>query len=263
MQAKGHSMRTIRKREWALLAIILVYCFVPTFGGLLRVIELGGGPAIMPENMRALADPLPIVLHILSNLLFCVVGAVQFLPSVRRHYPTMHRATGRMIAAAGCASALTGLWMTLSYAFPDELQSVLLYWVRIAVSLSMVGIIAWAVIAIRSRNHFQHGASMLRAYAIGQGASTQAFLGIGWIVIVGTEAVGPLRDGIMVFAWGLNLLVAEVLIWRYLAPKRLPVPDRTSHWAQRVTQSGVARYGHAETGGHPETVPKILRQIKE
>lgn len=64
----------------------------------------------------------------------------------------------------------------------------------------MVGITAWAMIAIRSPNLFQHGASMLRAYAIGHGASTQAVLGIGWIVIVGTEAVGPHGDGIMVFA---------------------------------------------------------------
>ena len=222
MQAKGSAMKTVSRCEWALLAIILVYCFVPTFGGLLRVVELGGGPAIVPENTRALADPLPIVLHILSSFLFCFAGALQFLPSVRRHYPAMHRAAGRLTAAAGCVSALTGFWMTLSFAFPDELQGVLLYWVRIALSLSMVGLIAWAVIAIRSRNIFQHSASMLRAYAIGQGASTQAILGIGWMIIVGTEAMGPLRDGIMVFAWGFNLLVAEVLIRRHLAPMKLP-----------------------------------------
>ena len=78
----------------------------------------------------------------------------------------------------------------------------------------MIGFIVWAVIAIRSRNVFQHSASMLRAYAIGQGASTQAILGIGWIIIVGTEAMGTVREGMMVFAWGLNLLVAEVLIRR-------------------------------------------------
>ena len=223
MQANGHAMKTVSRREWALLAIILVYSFVPTFGGLLRVIELGGGPAIVPENPRALADPLPIVLHILSSFLFCIAGALQFLPSVRRHYPAMHRAAGRMIAAAGCVSALTGLWMTHSFAFPDELQGVLLYWVRIALSLSMVGLIAWAVIAIRSGNVLGHGAAMLRAYAIGQGASTQTVLGIGWLVAFGTEPMGSLRDGIMVFAWGLNLLIAEILISKVFAPRTMPI----------------------------------------
>jgi hypothetical protein len=221
MQTKG-PMKTVTRREWTLLAIILVYSFVPTFGGLLRVIELGGGPTIVPENPRALAYPLPIVLHIVSSFLFCTVGALQFLPSVRRHYPAMHRAAGRMIAAAGCVSALTGLWMTHFFAFPDELQGLLLYWVRIALSLWMVGLIAWAVIAIRSRNVLGHSAAMLRAYAIGQGASTQTVLGIGWMVALGTEPLGPLRDGMMVFAWGLNLMIAELLIRTMFAPRTLP-----------------------------------------
>jgi uncharacterized membrane protein len=215
-------MKTVSKSEWALLAIILIYSFVPAFGGLLRVIELGGGPAIVPENPRAVADPLPIVLHILSSLLFCVAGALQFLPSVRRHYPAMHRAAGRMIAVAGCISALTGLWMTLSYAFPEELQGVLLYWARIVLSLLMVGLIAWAVVAIRSGNVLGHAAAMLRAYAIGQGASTQAVLGIGWMIAFGTEPLGALRDGMMVFAWGLNLLIAEIVIRTLFSPRTLP-----------------------------------------
>ena len=215
-------MKTVSKREWALLAIILVYSFVPTFGGLLRVIELGGGPAIVPENPRALADPLPIVLHALSSFLFCTLGALQFLSSVRRHYPAMHRAVGRLIATAGCVSALTGLWMTHFFAISDELQGLLLYWARTALSLWMVGLIAWAIIAIRSRNVLGHSAAMLRAYAIGQGASTQTVLGVGWMVAFGTEPLGPLRDGMMVLAWGLNLLIAELLISKMFAPRTLP-----------------------------------------
>ena len=215
-------MKTISRREWALLALILAYSFVPSFGDLLRVVELGGGPAIVPENPRALAEPLPIVLHVLSSFLFCIVGALQFLPSVRRYHPAMHRATGRMVAAAGCVSALTGLWMTHSYAFPPELQGPLLYWVRMALSLWMLGLIAWAVIAIRAGNVLGHSAAMLRAYAIGQGASTQTVLGIGWMIAFGTEPLGPLRDGMMVFAWGLNLLAAELLIRTMFAPRTRP-----------------------------------------
>ena len=215
-------MKTVSRREWVLLAIILIYSFVPAVGGLLRIIELGGGPAIVPENPRAIADPLPVVLHILSSFLFCIVGAVQFLPSVRRHYPAMHRVAGRLVAAAGCASALTGLWMTHFFAFPHELQGLSLYSVRIVLSLWMVGLIAWAVIAIRSQNVLGHSAVMLRAYAIGQGASTQTVLGVGWIVASGTEPLGPLRDGMMVFAWGLNMVIAELLIRTKIAPRTLP-----------------------------------------
>ncbi len=214
-------MKLLRKSEWALLALILVYSFIPAFGGLLRVLELAGGPAIIPENPRALAAPFPVVLHILSSFLFCIIGALQFLPSIRTRHPAAHRAIGRTIATMGCISAASGMWMTHSYVFSEDLQGPLLYWVRMVLGSLMIGLIGWAVIAIRSRKIFRHGAAMLRAYAIGQGASTQAVLGIGWMITIGTEPQGVLRDGLMVSAWGLNLLVAEVLIGWLLAPKRL------------------------------------------
>jgi len=215
-------MRSVSSREWMFPAIILIYSFVPTFGGLFRITELLGGPAIVPANPRALAHPLPVVLHILSSFLFCLLGALQFLPSLRRHHLGPHRMIGRVVAAAGCMSALTGLWMTHFYAFPQDLQGSLLYWVRILLSLSMVGLIVWAVIAIRSRNILAHSAAMLRAYVIGQGASTQAVLGISWMVAFGTEPLGSLRDVMMVLAWVLNLLIAELLISKMFAPRTLP-----------------------------------------
>lgn len=214
---KGVIVRTISGREWMCFVIILVYSFVPAFGGLVRVTELLGAHTVLPANPRALASPLPIVLHILSSFLFCILGAVQFSPSVRRYHLSLHRMMGRVVAAAGCISAMTGLWMTHAFAFPEELQGALLYWVRIFLSLAMVGLIVWAVIAIRSRNVRGHGSAMLRAYAIAQGASTQAFLGIGWMIAFGAEPQGTARDVMMVSAWGLNFLVAEFLISKLFA----------------------------------------------
>ena len=208
------------KSEWVVLGLILVYSFIPVIGGLIRVLELAGGPQIAPENARALLAPLPITLHILSSILFCVVGTFQFLPSLRRQRPAAHRAIGRVIAVAGCVSALTGLWMTHFYVFSDALQGISLYWVRMVLGTAMIGLIIWAVIAIRSRNVFQHGASMVRAYAIAQGASTQTVMGIAWIIVVGSEAMGPLRDGLMIFAWVLDLLVAEIFIRSMLRPPK-------------------------------------------
>jgi hypothetical protein len=210
----------LTRTEWVVFGVIFVYSFIPAFGGLIRVLELAGGPQIAPANPRALLAPTPIILHILSSFLFCIVGAVQFLPSIRRQRPAAHRVIGRVIAAAGCMSALTGLWMTHFYVFPEALQGAALYWVRLALGTAMIGLIIWAVIAIRSRKLFQHGASMVRAYAIGQGASTQAVLGITWIIAVGSEAMGPLRDGLMIFAWVVNLLAAEIFIRAKLRPPK-------------------------------------------
>jgi uncharacterized membrane protein len=210
-------MRRLSRIEWIVLAFIITYSFIPSFGGLIRVLDLIGGPAIIPENPRAARDPFPIVLHILSSFLFCIVGAVQFLPSIKRWYPATHRAIGRVLVAAGCISAASGLWMTHIYTFPQELQGSLLYWVRMLLGSLMIGFIVGAVIAVKSRNIMRHTAMMVRAYAIAQGASTQTFFGITWIVLTGSEAMGPLRDGMMVGAWVLNLVVAEVLIKKLFA----------------------------------------------
>lgn len=215
-------MTTISTREWALLAFILVYSFVPTFGGLVRIADLAGVLSFMPENPRALAAPLPVVVHIVSSFVFCLVGALQFLPSMRRRHADLHRAAGRMVAAAGCISAATGLWMTHAFMFPAELQGLLLYWTRILLSVWMVGLIVWAIIAVRARNVRGHSAAMLRAYAIGQGASTQTVLGIGWAIVFGADLVGPVRDVMMVLAWAMNLLLAEVLIRTTRASRPVP-----------------------------------------
>ncbi len=210
----------LKKTEWVVFGVIFAYSFIPVFGGLIRVLELAGGPQIAPQNPRALLAPTPIILHILSSFLFCIVGAVQFLPSIRRHRPAAHRIIGRLIAVAGCMSALTGLWMTHFYVFSEALQGAALYWVRIVLGTAMIALIIWAVIAVRSRKIFQHSASMVRAYAIGQGASTQTVLGITWIIVVGSEAIGPLRDGLMIFAWVVNLLAAELFIRAKLRPPK-------------------------------------------
>ncbi len=205
-------MQSITRTEGIIFVLIIIYSFIPSFGGLLRVLELAGGPAIIPENPRALLDPTPIVLHILSSFLFCILGAMQFMPSIRRRHPTAHRTIGRIVVIAGCISAATGLWMTHNYTFPQELQGSLLYWVRILLGSLMIGLIVWAVVAVRSHNVMRHSAMMLRAYAIGQGASTQVFFGITWMIIAGSEASGLLREIMMVSAWVLNLMISEILI---------------------------------------------------
>lgn len=225
------------KSEWVVLGAILVYSVIPVVGGLVRVLELAGGPQIAPANSRATLAPLPIILHILGSGLFCVLGAFQFLPGLRRQRPVAHRVIGRGVAVAGCVSALSGLWMTHFYAFPATLQGGALYWVRMVLGAAMTGLIVWAVIAIRSRNILQHSASMVRAYAIGQGASTQTVLGIAWILIVGSEAMGPAREGLMIFAWVVNLVAAEIFIRAMLrSPKR-----RQKHASPPYTQPATPR----------------------
>ncbi|PCJ11742.1 MAG: hypothetical protein COB04_18700, partial [Gammaproteobacteria bacterium] len=55
-----------------------------------------------------------------------------------RHHPATHRAIGRVIVIAGCVSAASGLWMTHTYVFPEDLQGNLLYWVRMVLGSLMI-----------------------------------------------------------------------------------------------------------------------------
>ncbi|GAB5463338.1 DUF2306 domain-containing protein [Hoeflea alexandrii] len=216
-------MRSLTKSEWVFLAIVVVYSFIPALLALVRIPELLGAPPLVPPNPRAVIAPVPIILHILASSFFCLAGAVQFLPSLRRTRPSFHRSLGRIVVATGSVSALTGLWMTVSYIFPQALQGPLLYWARVFLSLAMFASLVWAVIAIRARNVAGHRAAVLRSYAIGQGASTQTLLLIMAMALTGVEPLGLVRDLIMVSAWGANLVVVELLIRRASAARTSPV----------------------------------------
>ena len=223
-------MNALTGREWTTLILIVVFSSIPAFGGLIRLVELAGGPSVLPGNPRAIADPWPVIFHVSGSFVFCLAGAIQFLPSLRRHRPALHRMIGRAMVIAGFLSASTGLWMTVYFTFPEAVQGSLLFSARIILGSAMIGLLAWAIIAVRARSFRSHGASMLRAYAIGQGASTQAFLGIVWIVTFGVEPTGFLRDCFMLLCWVLNLLVAEALIHFFVA-RPLPsiqTPNRAS-----------------------------------
>lgn len=202
----------LSRGEVAALAVILVYSFIPAVGGLVRIVELAGGPALVPFNPRAASNPWPIVAHGLASFMFCIFGALQFMPTLRRRTPALHQSMGRVVAFSGCIAAATGVWMTHAFSFPPALQGCLLYGVRMVLGTVMAGLIVWAVLGIRRGNVGSHRAAMLRAYAIGQGASTQTVLGLAWVGIVGTDLEGELRDGMMVLAWAINLSVAERMI---------------------------------------------------
>lgn len=171
-----------------------------------------GGAELMPENPLAHEAPIVIGLHIIGSSAFCLLGALQSLPSIRQHHRNLHKNLGRIAGAGDCISVITGLVMTHQFVFSSELQGELLYWVRMVVGTAMLAWIVYGITAIRNRNMDSHRASMMRGYALGQGASTQAFVGITWMLISGTEATGFLRDVLMTSAWLINLSVTEYLI---------------------------------------------------
>ncbi|MEE4190460.1 MAG: DUF2306 domain-containing protein [Halieaceae bacterium] len=208
------------KRESGVLLALFVYSLVPVLGGLLRAVELSAGFHFLPPNPRAQAFPLSVVAHTLASAIFCLGGAVQLMPGIRHSRPILHQRLGRVVLPAGLVVAATGMWMTLSFNFPVELQGTALCATRLAVSCMMLVLLYRAVAALRRRDYHCHGAQLLRAYALGLGASTQAVLGLAWMLLFRAELLGPARDAMMLLAWVANALVAEYLIRRHLKPRQ-------------------------------------------
>ena len=199
------------KADWLVPAALIALSAVPFLGGVIRLVGLAGGAAITPENARFFAVPLPVVLHILNALVFCILGAFQFAPGFRRRKPGWHRVAGRLLVVCGLTAGLSGLWMTQFYPLYPHLQGELLYGFRIVFGSAMVLSIALGLVAILRRDIAQHRAWMIRGYAIGQGAGTQALTGLLWLLIFGTPNELT-RDVLMGASWAINLAVAEWII---------------------------------------------------
>lgn len=196
--------------SWRVPLALVVLSLIPVISGSLRLIEAAGGPQLMPVNPRIDASPAPLVVHVLAAAIYAVLGAFQFPARLRRRHPGWHRRSGRILVGAGLAVAGSGLWMTLFYSGAPG--GVLLWAIRLLVGSTMAAAIVLGFTAIRRRDIAAHRAWMIRAYALGLGAGTQAFTeGIGE-ALFGT---GDLSKAIsMGSAWVINALVAEWVIRR-------------------------------------------------
>jgi uncharacterized membrane protein len=203
-------MTTRGGSSWRVPLALVVLSLIPVISGSLRLIEAAGGPQLMPVNPRIDASPAPLVVHVLAAAIYAVLGAFQFPARLRRRHPGWHRRSGRILVGAGLAVAGSGLWMTLFYSGAPG--GVLLWAIRLLVGSTMAAAIVLGFTAIRRRDIAAHRAWMIRAYALGLGAGTQAFTeGIGE-ALFGT---GDLSKAIsMGSAWVINALVAEWVIRR-------------------------------------------------
>ncbi|RYU10631.1 DUF2306 domain-containing protein [Nocardioides iriomotensis] len=207
-------MTTGSRRGWLVPPALIALSVIPLVSGALRLVEVAGGPALMPDNPRVDASPVPVVVHVLAAAVYALVGAFQFPARLRRNHRTWHRRAGRVLVVAGLLVAGSGLWMTLFYAGAPG--GWLLWAVRLVVSSAMGTALVLGFTAIRRRDLPSHRAWMIRAYALGLGAGTQVLTqGLGQAAF----GTGELSTALSVSAgWVVNAAVAEVVIRR--SPRR-------------------------------------------
>lgn len=215
------------RREWMIPAGLVVLALVPTLAGAVRVAELAGDPVVTPANARFVAEPLPVMLHVVGAVIYALLGAFQFAPGFRRRHRRWHRMAGGLLIPAGFLVAGTGLWMTATFpwAVGDGLA---VYLERLLFGTMMLVSLILGLDAIRRRAFADHGAWMVRAYAIGMGAGTQVLTHLPWAVLMDAPPDGAPRAVMMGLGWVLNLVVAEWVIRRGTVQSRRLVPTLTT-----------------------------------
>ncbi|HSN44558.1 MAG TPA: DUF2306 domain-containing protein [Propionibacteriaceae bacterium] len=194
--------------RWVPFALVGLGLF-PAVAGLLRLVEVFGGPHVMPAHPGIAASPLPVIVHIASVIPYAFLGAFQFSARLRRS--GWHRVSGRVLGLLGLVVAFSGLWMTLFYPRHADTGE-LLYLFRLAVGSGMAASTVLGVAAIRRGDVARHQAWMTRAYALALGAGTQVLTGVFGDALLGTSVLAG--DLTMGAGWAINLAVAEYAIRR-------------------------------------------------
>ena len=199
-----------RRQQWLAPAGLILLSLIPILAGAARLTELTEGAAATEHNARFLDSPVPVATHIVSVTVFCLLGACQFVPALRRRAGRWHRMAGRILIPAGLLAALSGLWMVVFYPHPPG-DGIALGVIRFFFGSAMAASLVLGIRAIVRRDFVRHGEWMTRAYAIAVAAGTQALLLIPGAILFGPKDELS-RAVLMGAAWVLNLAVGEYLI---------------------------------------------------
>ncbi len=205
-------MHNSKRSDMKLFVVLFTLCLVPVLSGGARLFSIAVDGAAEPLNLNYVENPLPIALHMLAYMVFCVLGTLQIAPVFRWRHRGLHRQMGRMLIPVGCVAAIAGIWMTLMYP-PVPSNGVTVGYVRIAFGAGMILCLVLGTAAVRRRDIPAHQIWMMRSYAIAMGASTQALVAIPWFVVIGQPQGAPWAFAMFV-VWVFNLAVAEWFVKR-------------------------------------------------
>ena len=184
-----------RPRNWPVPAALIALSAIPLTAGTFRLIQLAGGPELIPADHRFTGFPAALVIHIVGAALFALIGAFQFVPGIRRRHRVWHRRAGSVVVIAGLLVSGSALWLTLFYPAQPGTREVL-YVLRLVFGTSTIGCLVLGFTAIRRRDINAHRAWMMRGYALALGAGTQVFTeGIGGALFGTGELRGDLAKG--------------------------------------------------------------------
>ena len=166
----------------------------------------------LPDDSRRLnATPVWHFLHVLGGATFGILGPIQFGRALMPRYGLLHRIAGRVFVAAGAAISLSSLG--LLWRFPDA-YSVAISSGRLLFGIGLGVALTLAMQAIHARDFTRHRNWMIRAYAIGIGATAVTMVFFPIYLITGEPPKGLVADAAFLGAWTGCVVLAEVLVRR-------------------------------------------------
>lgn len=177
---------------------------------LVQVVQIPLGA--LPEDSQHLsAAPVWHFMHVLGGATFGILGPIQFSRVLMRKYGLLHRIMGRVFVAAGAMISLSSLG--LLWHFPGT-NSVAVSSGRLLFGIALGVALAIAMQAIYKGNFNRHRNWMIRAYAIGIGATAVSMVFFPIYAITGEPPMGLAADIVFLGSWAACIVFAEGLVRR-------------------------------------------------
>lgn len=180
---------------------------IPVGVALINVVAIPTG--VVPANSDHLAvAPLALWLHAAAGAAFGVLGPVQLVGALRRPFGPVHRRAGRAFVLAGLVIGLSGhalLWQT------DGPGGAVIDTARGVFGTALVAALLMGLVAARRHDRAHHRAWMIRAYALGMGASA-VLVAFPPLTLLGVPPTGLAFEFAQVLSWLAALALAEWIV---------------------------------------------------
>ena len=177
---------------------------------LVQVVQIPLG-ALPQDSQRLSVVPIWHLMHVLGGATFGILGPIQFGRVLMRRYGLMHRVIGRVFVAAGAMISLSSL--SLLWHFPDT-YSVAMSSGRLLFGIALGVALAIAMQTIHRQDFTRHRNWIIRAYAIGMGATATLMVFFPIFVITGEPPRGLISDILFLGSWVGCVVLAEALVRR-------------------------------------------------
>lgn len=201
---------------WLLGSLVILSGFFRTYVTADAIIT--GVMPTNPEDLHYANHAMLTLFHVISGIIFLILGPLQFVADIRKQMPAFHRWSGRIFILSGFIFAVTAVM--INFSFPPlggPLKSLAV------VTFSLVEILALGIAlhAVLNRNFARHRAWMMRAFAIGLAVSVMRIFFIPYFLLYGIPSAPVIGWGMWI-SFLANLLVVEFILWRERLPQMAP-----------------------------------------